>query len=415
MNQEMFTKEYIYKRLKEFNPVGSKVSQIKKNLLKYIKESNISIEEFNHYILGSPYFYQSHHKHSLLTLTALSELKNSEHINFEIPNLNYETKKIFFNKLKSRTTHQDVEKILKSAKDLNIHFYDQDLFYFMISNNLHNLYHFKNIFLQDNIIKKFFINSFIKHIDYNTLPSFEEESYVDDSKINKFSRELLSKEQYKELYSLIKNFKEFIIENDKDCSLLYITKNFPEYINEALAQTKFTSFEEPYIQIYKEIEFNPITFDKDKAFAAYQISKNELYNNELILNDEFQFSSNKSFFDIIKIPNSSFGKAVEIFNNIILNIDINPFISYKNNKKPLFDFVIEILNVEPVKGYQEEITEEAYKKYIKWIDSNKKYLNSDLNIQTDKIKQPFLKTYIENIILNLNIRQQSLNVKKNRL
>lgn len=415
MSPEMFTKEYIYKRLKEFNPVGSKVSQIKKNLLKYIKESNISIEEFNHYILGSPYFYQSYHKNSLITLIALSELKNSEHINFEIPDLNDETKRIFMNKLKSGWAPKDVEKILKSVQKLNISFNNSDLFYFMTSNDVYALYHFKNIFLRDNIIKKFFINSFIKHIDYNTSPNFEEESYVDDSKINKFSRELLSKEQYKELYSLIKNFKEFIIENDKDCSLLYITKNFPEYINEALAQTKFTSFEEPYIQIYKEIEFNPITFDKDKAFAAYQISKNELYNNELILNDEFQFSSNKSFFDIIKIPNSSFGKAVEIFNNIILNIDINPFISYKNNKKPLFDFIIEILNVEPVKGYQEEITEEAYKKYIKWIDSNKKYLNSDLNIQTDKIKQPFLKTYIENIILNLNIQQQSLNIKKNRL
>lgn len=415
MNQEIFTKEYIYKRLKEFNPVGSKVSQIKKNLIKYIKENNISIEEFNRYILGSPYFYQSHHKNSLITLIALSELKNSEHINFEIPDLNYETKKIFFNKLKSGTTHQDAEKILKSAKNLNIHFYDQDLFYFMISNNLHNLYHFKNIFLQDNIIKKFFINSFIKHIDYNTLPSFEEESYVDDSIINKFSRELLSKEQYQELYCLIKNFKEFINKNDKDLSLLYTIGKFPEYMNEALAQTQFTSFEEPYIQIYKKIEFNPITFDKDKAFSAYQISKNKLYNNELILNDEFQFSSNQSFFDIINIPNSSFGKAVEIFNHIILNIDINPFIPYKNNKKTLFDFVIDIFNVEPVKGYQENRKKEVYEKYIMWIDKNKKYLNSNLDIQTDKIKQPFFKTYIENIILNLDIQKQPLNIKKNRL
>ena len=415
MSPEMFTKEYIYKRLKEFNPVGSKVSQIKKNLLKYIKESNISIEEFNHYILGSPYFYQSQHKNSLITLIALSELKNSEHINFEIPDLNYETKKIFFNKLKSRTTHQDAEKILKSAKNLNIHFYDPDLFYFMTFNNLHNLYHLKNIFFQDNIIKKFFINSFIKHIDYNTLPSFEEESYVNDSKINKFSRELLSKEQYQELYCLIKNFKEFIRKNDQNFSLLYTIGKFPEYLNEALAQTQFTSFEEPYIQIYKEMEFNPITFDKSKAFAAYQISKNKLYNNELILNDELQFSSNQSFFDIINIPNSSFGKAFEIFNNVILNIDINPFTPYKNNTKTIFDFVIDIFNIEPIKGYQEDKTEEAYKKYITWIEKNKKYLIPDLNIPTDKIKQPFFKTYIENIILDLNIQKQPLNIKKNRL
>lgn len=415
MSPEMFTKEYIYKRLKEFNPVGSKVSQIKKNLLKYIKESKISIEEFNHYILGSPYFYQSYHKNSLITLIALSELKNSEHINFEIPDLNDETKRIFMNKLKSGWAPKDVEKILKSVQKLNISFNNSDLFYFMTSNDVYALSHFKNIFLRDNIIKKFFINSFIKHIDYNTSPNFEEESYVDDSKINNFSRELLSLEQYKELYCLIKDFKIFINTNDKDHSLLYIKRTFPEYINCLLITNNFTSFEEPYIQIYKKIEFNPITFDKDKAFSAYQISKNKLYNNELILNDEFQFSSNQSFFDIINIPNSSFGKAVEIFNHIILNIDINPFIPYKNNKKTLFDFVIDIFNVEPVKGYQENRKKEVYEKYIMWIDKNKKYLNSNLDIQTDKIKQPFFKTYIENIILNLDIQKQPLNIKKNRL
>lgn len=142
MSPEMFTKEYIYKRLKEFNPVGSKVSQIKKNLLKYIKESNISIEEFNHYILGSPYFYQSYHKNSLITLIALSELKNSEHINFEIPDLNDETKRIFMNKLKSGWAPKDVEKILKSVQKLNISFNNSDLFYFMTSNDVYALYHF---------------------------------------------------------------------------------------------------------------------------------------------------------------------------------------------------------------------------------------------------------------------------------
>lgn len=415
MSPEMFTKEYIYKRLKEFNPVGSKVSQIKKNLLKYIKESNISIEEFNHYILGSPYFYQSYHKNSLITLIALSELKNSEHINFEIPDLNDETKRIFMNKLKSGWAPKDVEKILKSVQKLNISFNNSDLFYFMTSNDVYALYHFKNIFLRDNIIKKFFINSFIKHIDYNTSPNFEEESYVDDSKINNFSRELLSLEQYKELYCLIKDFKIFINTNDKDHSLLYIKRTFPEYINCLLITNNFTSFKEPYIQAYKEIEFNPITFDKDKAFAEYQKSKDHLYNSELIINDEFQFSSNQSFFDIINIPNSSFGKAFEIFNNVILNIDINPFIPYKNNAKTLFDFVIDIFNIEPIKGYQEDKTEAVYKKYITWIDQNKKYLTHDLNVQTDKIKQPFFKTYIENIILNLDIQKQPLNIKKNRL
>ena len=88
---------------------------------------------------------------------------------------------------------------------------------------------------------------------------------------------------------------------------------------------------------------------------------------------------------------------------------------YKNNKKTLFDFVIDIFNVEPVKGYQENIQKEAYEKYIMWIDKNKKYLNSNLDIQTDKIKKPFFKTYIENIILNLDIQKQPLNIKKNRL
>lgn len=108
-------------------------------------------------------------------------------------------------------------------------------------------------------------------------------------------------------------------------------------------------------------------------------------------------------------------KAFEVFNNVSLNIDINPFIPYKNNAKTLFDFVIDIFNIEPIKGYQEDKTEEAYKKYITWVEENKKYLIPDLNIPTDKIKQPFFKTYIENIILDLNIQKQPLNIKKNRL